>query len=208
MKRPEASEPRERFLTEEEIAALWPVFPASISMALKLALVTGQRIGEVTGITLDELDLPKAIWNLPAARSKNGEAHSIPLSQMALDLIAEARCKAVGDHLFPGLTSIKVAQRIIKARDSLPVKDWAAHDLRRTVCTHLAMLGVSPLIIGACVNHRGTTKGGVTLKTYVRYDYAREKREALELWADRLAAIVSGGGGKVIPLRSRELAGH
>jgi len=42
---------------------------------------------------------------------------------------------------------------------------------------------------------------GVTLGTYVRYDYAREKREALELWADRLAAIVGGSAAKVVSLR-------
>lgn len=200
METPEASKPRERFLTEEEIAALWPAFPAPVALALKLALVTGQRIGEVTGITLDEIDFAKALWNLPAERSKNGSAHTVPLSPMALDLIAQARRTAIGDRLFPGLNSMKVGQQLIRYRDRLPVSDWAAHDLRRTVCTHLAMLGVSPLVIGACVNHRGTTKSGVTMSTYVRYDYAKEKREALELWADRLRAIVAGDAARVIPM--------
>jgi integrase len=200
METPEASKPRERFLTEEEIAALWPAFPAPVALALKLALVTGQRIGEVTGITLDEIDFAKALWNLPAERSKNGSAHTVPLSPMALDLIAQARRTAIGDRLFPGLNSMKVGQQLIRYRDRLPVSDWAAHDLRRTVCTHLAMLRVSPLVIGACVNHRGTTKSGVTMSTYVRYDYAKEKREALELWADRLRAIVAGDAARVIPM--------
>jgi len=201
METPEASKPRERFLTEEEIAALWPAFPAPVALALKLALVTGQRIGEVTGITLDEIDFAKALWNLPAVRSKNGSAHTVPLSPMALDLIAQARRTAIGDRLFPGLNSMKVGQQLIRYRDRLPVSDWAAHDLRRTVCTHLAMLRVSPLVIGACVNHRGTTKSGVTMSTYVRYDYAKEKREALETWAERLTAIVSSTESKINRLR-------
>jgi integrase len=201
METPATSKPRERFLTEEEIAALWPAFPASVALALKLALVTGQRIGEVTGITLDELDLPKALWNLPASRSKNGAAHTIPLSPMALDLIAEARRHAIGDRLFPGLNSMKVGQQLIRHRDRLPVSDWTAHDLRRTVCTQLATMGVSPLVIGAVVNHRTQTRSGVTLATYVRYDYAREKREALDLWADRLRAIVAGDAARVIPIQ-------
>jgi integrase len=149
---------------------------------------------------LDEIDFAKALWNLPAERSKNGSAHTVPLSPMALDLIAQARRTAIGDRLFPGLNSMKVGQQLIRYRDRLPVSDWAAHDLRRTVCTHLAMLGVSPLVIGACVNHRGTTKSGVTMSTYVRYDYAKEKREALELWADRLRAIVAGDAARVIPM--------
>ena len=67
----------------------------------------------------------------------------------------------------------------------------------------MAELGVSPIVIGACVNHRGTTNAGVTLGVYVQYTYAKEKREALELWADRLAAIVGGGAAKVIPLQAK-----
>ena len=202
MKPPAASTQRERFLTEDEIRALWPVLPASIALALKLALVTGQRIGEVAGITLGELDLAKAVWNLPAERSKNGFAHTVPLSPMALDLIAEARGACRGERLFQ-LNSMKVGQQLIAHRDALPVQGWTAHDLRRTVCTHLAMLGVSPLVIGAVVNHRTQTRSGVTMSTYVRYDYAREKREALELWADRLQAIVAGDGAHVVPMRKR-----
>ena len=64
------------------------------------------------------------------------------------------------------------------------------------------MLGVSPLIIGACVNHRTQTKTGVTLSTYVKYDFGREKREALELWANRLEGIVAGGA-KLVKLGRR-----
>jgi hypothetical protein len=74
--------------------------------------------------------------------------------------------------------------------------------LRRSVCTHLATLGVSPLIIGAVVNHRSQTKGGVTLGVYIQYDYAKEKREALEAWAERLRAIIGGGAAKIIPMHA------
>jgi integrase len=157
----------------------------------------------VTGITLDEIDLAKGAWNLPASRTKNGSAHTVPLSDMALDLIAEARRTEIGARLFD-LNTQRLANFLAQRRGRLPVQDWSAHDLRRTVCTHLARMGVSPLVIGACVNHRGTTKSGVTMSTYVRYDYAKEKREALELWAVRLAAIVTGGGAQVIPMHARE----
>jgi integrase len=195
------AKPRERFLGEDEIAALWQAWPTALpadaALALKLALVTGQRIGEVTGIILDEIDLAKGAWNLPASRTKNGSAHTVPLSDMALDLIAEARRTERGGRLFD-LNTQRLANFLAQRRGRLPVQDWSAHDLRRSVCTHLAMLGVSPLIIGAVVNHRSQTKGGVTLGVYVQYDYAKEKREALGMWADRLGAIVNGGGAKII----------
>jgi integrase len=204
LKPPTTSKSRERFLDVEEIAALWPawpnVFPAAMTLALKLALSTGQRIGEVCGMTLEELDLAKAVWNLPPERTKNGSAHSVPLNDMALDLIAEARPTAINGRLFQ-LNTQRLGNLLNQRRDRLPVRDWSAHDLRRTVCTHLAEMGVSPLIIGACVNHRSLTKSGVTLGTYVRYDYAKEKRRALELWADRLSAIVTGGAANVLALQ-------
>jgi hypothetical protein len=75
--------------------------------------------------------------------------------------------------------------------------------LRRSACTCMARLGISPLVIGAVVNHRTLTKGSITLGTYVQYDYAKEKREALDMWADRLAAIVRGDAAKVIPMSPR-----
>ena len=149
MKAPSVSTPRERFLTEEEIAALWEAWPTllppRVTLALKLALVTGQRIGEVTGMMEDELDLRKGIWTIPASRSKNGIQHVVPLTNMALALIKETRATAVLGRMFPGLNSVKIGQQIIRYRDRLPVSDWTAHDLRRTVCTHLAKMGIPPL---------------------------------------------------------------
>ena len=96
---------------------------------------------------------------------------------------------------------MKLGHALQDARPRLPVKDWTAHDLRRTVCTHLAMMAVSPVTIGAVCNHLTATKSSTTLQTYIQYDFAREKRQALELWADRLQAIVAGGHAQVIPMQ-------
>ena len=67
-------------------------------------------------------------------------------------------------------------------------------------------MGVPTLHIGAVANHRQVTKAGVTLTHYVQHDYAKEKREALDLWADRLAAIVNGGAAEVIPMHGHGAA--
>jgi hypothetical protein len=53
------------------------------------------------------------------------------------------------------------------------------------------------------INHRSITKAGVTLSVYSHYDYAKEKREALELWANRLQGIVAGGAEIVSIGRAR-----
>jgi len=49
---------------------------------------------------------------------------------------------------------------------------------------------VPPITLAHVANHRTLTHGSVTMAVYARYDYGREKRETLQLWADRLAAIV------------------
>ena len=73
------------------------------------------------------------------------------------------------------------------------IASWSAHDLRRTALTQMARLGVSPIVLGHVANHRTTTRAGVTLAVYSQYTYDPEKRAALELWADRLAAITGAG---------------
>ena len=72
------SKPRERFLTEEEIAKVWPALSLlrkPVELALKLALMTGQRIGEITAMHEDELDVAKAVWIIPASKTKNDTRH-------------------------------------------------------------------------------------------------------------------------------------
>jgi integrase len=196
--RTERPAPRQRFLSDREIAALWPalepVLGPEIGLALKVALVTAQRIGEVVGVNPAELDLPKRVWLIPAARSKNKCAHEVPLTELAADLIE--KLLAYG----PRVSVVKVAQLIRRRSAQLPVTGWTPHDLRRTACTGMAMLGVSPFNVGAVVNHRGMTHGIVTTDTYVHYTYMREKREALELWAAHLQGLVAGAGN-VLPMR-------
>jgi hypothetical protein len=67
------------------------------------------------------------------------------------------------------------------AEDALPL--WRLHDLRRSVITHMAEIGIQPHIIEAVVNHVfGPAKAGVA-SVYNRAIYAAEKRTALERWA-------------------------
>ena len=67
---------------------------------------------------------------------------------------------------------------------------WRLHDLRRTLVTGLAELGVRPHVIEAVVNHVSGHKAGVA-GVYNRATYSQEKRKALQDWADYLNRIVS-----------------
>ena len=71
----------------------------------------------------------------------------------------------------------------------LEIAPWGLHDLRRTLSTRLHEAGVEPHIVEALLGHVGGHKAGVAGR-YNKAVYRRQKREALELWADLVAAIV------------------
>jgi integrase len=93
-----------------------------------------------------------------------------------------------------------VSQIVCEMQDKIGIAHWTTHDLRRTALTKMAELGVAPIVLGHIANHRTTTKAGITLGVYVRHAYEKEKRQALELWANRLEGIIYGSG-KVVAMR-------
>ena len=199
---PPTSKPRDRVLSDEEIRWLWlacakmrsGLHSSGVGLVIKFCLVTGQRLGEVTGLTRAELDLDRRVWNIPGSRTKNSYPHSVPLSPLALELISEAPANKENGGIW-GVGPNHVGGVI---RDQLQRgKHWSAHDLRRTALSKMAELGVPPIVLGHVANHRTTTKAGITLGVYVQHAYEREKREALELWANRLQGIISGGADVV-----------
>jgi integrase len=212
MRMPATSAPRERVLSDAEIANLWNGLPTtmrgspSCQRIVKLCLLTAQRVGEVAGIRLEEIDAMTRTWTIPASRSKNKHSHTVPLSDAAMSVIQESCTDARGSILFPddvgkgSLRADAVSKTITKAQERIGIEHWTAHDLRRTAVTGMAQLGVAPIVLGHVINHRSVTRAGVTLAIYQQYDYAKEKRQALDLWANRLAGIV-GNGAAVLPLR-------
>jgi integrase len=209
MRPPAVSKARERVLSDTELHTLWGILPKALPRSknvqhiIKLCLLTGQRVGEVAGMRRDELDLEAGIWTIPSSRSKNKRAHTVPLSAAAMKVITSV---LDGDYLFPGehgvgaLPVYTAGCAIRRAQGRFGIAQWTAHDLRRTAVTNMAKLGVSPIVLGHVINHVSVTKAGVTLSVYSQYDYAKEKREALDLWAAHLEAIVRGGA-KVLPMR-------
>ena len=67
---------------------------------------------------------------------------------------------------------------------------FTAHDLRRTTSTGMARLGVSPFIVDRVMSHIDQTVRG---RHYDRYDYDKEKRDALEKWSRYLENLISEG---------------
>ena len=109
VKAPAKENQRDRVLSADEIRTLWTglgTAPVSegVKLALKLQLATAQRKGEIVGAALNEFDFESNVWTIPAERSKNGQAHRVPLSPLALELIQKAKEHAgESPSLFPSI---------------------------------------------------------------------------------------------------------
>jgi integrase len=194
--------PRDRVLDADEIRLLvaWlPNLPSAIGDALYVQLATGARIGEITGITADEIDRDKWLWTLPAARSKNKRPRVTPLVGAARSIIEARIAVADGDLLFPdavggALTSGSVGNALLRRRHRLPIATFKSHDLRRTAASMMYELGIAKDVIGAIVGHGGEDEKSarVLIRHYLKSDLIARKRQALEVWDAYLGAIVAG----------------
>jgi integrase len=176
-----------------------------VKAALQLILVAGQRSGEILGMEWSEVNFESATWESPSTKTKNAQAHQVPLSPMALNILMSL--PRHGKYAFPSrigasidesrpMKSGALAHAIRKNRELLGLEQFCPHDLRRTCASFLASLGVERFIISRILNH---TERNVTA-IYDRYSYDKEKRQALVLWAGKLEEIVTGKKQKVIPI--------
>jgi integrase len=191
--RPE--ERRCRYLNEAEIASFWNGLPETgtsqgLQRTLKFLLVTGQRSGEVTGLTWTEIDLDKAIWKLPRERTKANRETLVPLTTLAIYLLGEPSDGHVftnGGHTY----SRHAANQVMRNnRETLGLTSKATpHDLRRTFASQLGALQIDRLTITKLLNH---AEVGLTGQVYDLHDRFEQKRVAMEAWSARLAEITSG----------------
>lgn len=232
MAKPDAPKARDRVLDDGELVTLWRASATAVKpfdAFFRLLVLTAQRRSEVAGMMWGELDREGRAWVIPAKRAKNKAAHFVPLSPAvvaeldALALAAQVKAKAEkpdatqwpktgpvlstnGRTPISGFTKVKAALDLAmaKARTAAgepAIDQWRIHDLRRTVATAFQRLGVRFEVTEAVLNHVSGAKSGVA-GIYQRHDWAVEKRNALEAWAQHMAAIVAGEskGSNVVPI--------
>jgi len=206
IKPPAPKTSRDRISSHGEIKAVWEAsqrlgYP--IGPYVQMLMLSGQRRREVSDMVWSELDMPHKVWIIPAARSKNGKEHLVPLSEPMIELL-ESLPRQPGDGYAFTFGNGKplndfngIKRQLDAALSKLP--HWTFHDLRRTMRSEMSRLGVRPDIAEHCLNHRGSSSA--IQKTYDRWEYHPEKAAALAKWARELDAIVHEREAKIVSLR-------
>jgi integrase len=201
---PEA--PRDRVLSPDELAALWSACERAgdFGRIVWLLMLTGARRTEVAAMTWAEIDLERRLWIIPADRAKKGRELEVPLSDQSLAVLPERRARRDllfgkdGKGAFSGFSRAKAS---LERAAGLEAR-WVLHDIRRSVVTWMAEIGIEPHICEAVVGHISGHKAGIA-GVYNRAAYREQKRAALVRWADWLEAVAKGKepSAKVIALR-------
>jgi len=194
----------EHVITEEEIKIIWNELPKEsqiTSWAVKLALTTGQRLGELLKVEWSDIDFEDRLITIPSSVSKNKIDHVVPLNDLSWAVIEEMN-EITGDYeyMFPTsydgvfkegkhISGHNIARMIREyCAGHEKVKKFIPRDIRRTVKTLTGKAGIDKAIRDRVQNH---ALQDVSSKHYDRYDYLPEKRQALKVWNDYLELIIN-----------------
>lgn len=210
--------PRERALGPKEIRTFFTVLDTvgtlpTLKLAVKLVLLSLCRKGELLQAKWPEVDFESATWIVPADRMKARRPHMVYLSRQALDLLVGLKtCAGSSPYILPGRyetdkpMSDATLNRVISAtvekaqKEGYDLPHFCVHDLRRTGSTLLHEAGFNTDWIEKCLAHE---QKGVRA-VYNKAEYADQRREMLQSWADMVDAWIAGA--KVVPLNVAKAA--
>jgi len=167
MKPPPGSKKRKRVLTDAELVKVWNSCPDDpFGRIVRLLILCGQRMTETSNISHNMIG--EDTITLPGEYTKNHRDHTFPFPKMARPYL---------HHLTYGGFS-KAKKRLDEASG---VYGWTLHDLRRTLKTNWAKLGVAKAVSEKYINHISGENSGEE-ETYNQYDYLPEMRAAVKRW--------------------------
>lgn len=217
------AEPRDRALHPAELLRAWNAagkMDKERGALLKLLILTGCRRNEIGNLRFEWLRLNQldAHFEIPQSFYKSKKAHVVPLSAAARAALAAVLPESIPERgrIFPAHSFNKLKRTLDKlmlaemreqaaARGEDPDKvefvPFRLHDLRRTARTGMSALGVNPIVCEAVIGH---ALPGL-IKTYDRYSYTKEKREALEMWGNHVLSL-GNPKSNIIHLPPKEIA--
>jgi integrase len=199
--RPAPCQSRDRVLTDQELAAIWNACEGDRPFGdiVRFLILTGCRLNEAAKTTWAEID--GSTWTLPSERSKNHRALVTALPVQAQEILDRQGRRGPYVFTVDGARPFGGFGKAKRRLDALSqVEGWVLHDLRRSMATHCAELGVSVDTIELLLNHRSGVRGGI-VGTYNRSERMAERRAALQRWGDHVEDLVAGREAVVVPLR-------
>ena len=194
IKTPKRYTPRSRYLSDEELKAVWKAADQmgyQFGKVCQLLITTGQRRNQICSLRWSWIDQREKCFRFPAAIMKGGRDHWLPYSDLTAGILETIPIQ--GDLLFPARTGKKPMTnqgKIKAALDALcGVPSFTIHDLRRTMAVGLQRCRVSVELIETILSHRSGMFGGI-VGVYQRHDFQDEMRDAVLLWETKLASIV------------------
>jgi len=150
---------RVRYLGAEEetrlrkvIAEDWPEHAPELDLALN----TGMRLGELYGLTWENVNLPQRLLTIP--RSKNGERRYVRLNSVAIAalLVFHARGSGSGAVVRTGQGEPLCGPRywFERALRTAKIEGFHWHDLRHTFASRLVMAGVNLRGVQEALGHK------------------------------------------------------
>jgi integrase len=195
---------RERVLSLEELATVWRAAEQLEPLyrdLTHLMILTGQRRTEVAGMTWGEIDLTRALWTLPAGRTKARRQHVIPLPVRAVAILKARQRAAPDDLVLPtigrsGRTVAPVSgwnwlKRELDHRLAIP--PWQLHDFRRSLVTILAERGIDIALLDSLLNHAASVTRAGVIGVYQKASLIEPMRQTMAIWDDLLTKALEDG---------------
>jgi integrase len=164
--------------------------------ALRLLPHVFVRPGELRFAEWADFDVDKALWNIPAHKTKMRRVHAIPLSRQALDIIASIETDAAfSSYLFPSLRSTKrpMSENTINAalrRLGYAQDEMTGHGFRAMAATLLNEMGIWNA--DAIERQLAHADNNAVRRAYARGEYWDERVRMMQHWSDYLDQLRDG----------------
>jgi integrase len=175
-----------------------------VKCALQFQSLTFVRPGELRYAEWSEFDFDAATWSIPAHKMKMKQAHIVPLSRQAMEILQELKPLTVmrGKYVFPSHRSAvrPMSENTINAalrRMDIEKDKMCGHGFRAMARTILdEVLQVRPEFIEHQLAHKVKDPLG---RAYNRTAHLDERRNMMQLWADYLDGLRTGA--KILPFK-------
>jgi integrase len=176
-------------------------------IAVKLLMLTFTRKDELRLAKWPEFDLENGLWEIPAHRVKMRDSHRVYLPRQAIELLLQLKPLSKADgFILPSISMLSkpIGQTTINSViDRLDVNGarFVPHGFRATASSILNEAGFRMEVIERQLDHRDRNE---VRAIYNQAEYAHERREMLQWWADYIDSLMLGSN--VIPINARRLA--